>query len=940
MMSIFFLFALLAAANAFSLINETYVALNGEYLTNASVDFAQSSYAYAYSVFANVQFVFFLCVFAIFCFLLKPAAIFVYYQLYILYRIIRPCVPVKLYKVLTGTARKRGAMWTQGDSEPGVSGISQTIDPVASASTAMASIIDKNPDMVVESTPPKLVDATVIGDDIDCNQVRNTLFSGEIMSASMPYRRRRPPSDMMYRSNTSEYNTNAKIDSFTLSSSATPGFLVYEKSVSQMIAASPKFNYLRTLWTYFRFGVKIVVQPTVNPMASGVIAASVNSFPTFTTLNPAARDLWYRNLGAFPTVFMQCSANQHAEITIPDVVLDRWLNNEYIAGASPATLTSFTLGHFGVFVVCPYVTNTGGPTSLRYNVFLQLVDVHCKWPQAARYLTQGIIDFNTSVNVIDKMTNSSLSSDIRGGDGAVSASGFGFDLPSDTRQYQPMMRRVFQRMFPTRGKLDINRLTFNQSDGASYPFIGQDQMSIKWIMSRRNWIGNSTLSSTDVADNSLGTFRILTPPLSLAATTWALTSDVIQQLGIYSEFDEVVFTFIIPKVPYQNGKYLVTLTSGINPPASINSANLSMTSAPSMIIDLSAPDVAHEFRVPFTLLSEYYTNMGTANSMRHAVPRLAVYCVNPITTNIMAPSSITMAIWRHFENYRLIYPQNSVATQGGKECVSTGAKVNLENDSVYTRKIDDGISLKQFMTPSVIALCREMKLDTSIKSCSINMRYDALLRSLPFGGWYRFYNGSVRLGIQVIPYFEGGPTDRVDQVLLTFSRRNFTAEPTATAQTGSPFSKLINDLPVVSSTLSEITNFQSDIYNQTSTAYMPGYPQFPILLDTTSERMTFVELPLLGPNGYIDLFPQDTVNGAADLGGFTVAFDPIFKGAYVDGTILKVIFWVSAGDDLQAWGFNPMNDGTVPVVGTNPYETLGGVKTAVMPFVNSFQYTY
>lgn len=939
MMFSFVLFSLLAAANAFSLINDTYVVLHGDFVVNETLSAFNHVYRFILDTLVTAKFAFFLGVLVLVILAIRPLWIFVYYQFYILYRIFRPCVPIRFYKVLTGTAKKRGTMWTQGDIAPGTSGVSQTIDPVAPSSTAMPAVVDDNPDLVVESTPPVLVDATVIGDDIECNQVRNTLFSGEIMTATMPYRRRRPPSDMMYRSNSSEYNTNAKIGSFTLNATASPGLLIYEQSISSMIAASPKFNYLRTLWTYFRFGVKIVVQPTVNPMASGVIAASLNSFPNF-TLNTNARDIWYRNLGAFPTVFMQCSANQHAELVIPDVVLDRWLNNEYLGGTSPATLTSFTLGHFGVFVVCPYVSNTGGPTTLRYNVYLQLVDVHCKWPQAARYLTQGIIDFNTSVNVIDKMTNSSLSSDIRGGDGAVSASGFGFDLPSDTRQYQPMLRRVFQRMFPTRGKLDINRLTFNQSDGASYPFVGEDQMSLKWLMSRRNWIGNSTLASTDVADNLLGAFRILTPPVTGTASTWSLTQDVIQQLGIYSEFDEIVFTFIIPKVPYQNGKYLVTLTSGINPPAALNSANLSMTSAPSMVIDLSAPDVAHEFRVPFTLLSEFLPNMSSCTSVRHAIPRLAIYCINPISTNIMAPSSITMSTWRHFVNYRPIYPQNVVATQGDKQCVSTGAKVNLQNDPVYTRKTDDGLSLKQYMTPSVIALCREMKLDGGTKSTVINMRFDALIRSLPFGGWYRFYNGSVRLGIQVIPYFEGAPTDRVDQVLLTFSRRNFTSDVASLGQIGSPFAKLINDLPVVSAALNENLSFQSDTFNQTGGAFLPGYPQFPILLDLNSERMTFVELPLLGPNGYIDLFPQDTLNGTADRGGFSVCFDPIFKGAFVEGTIFKVIFWVSAGDDLQAWGFNPMMDGALATIGTCPYETLAGSIAPVIPFVNSNQYSY
>lgn len=936
-MIFYLLILILAEANAFSLLNDTYEQLHGDEVTGVALDF----FSRAIALLGNFKFYF--IIITLVSFYLATRLIFKVFftPFYMLYRILRPCCQIMRYHVLQGTAMSRNTMWAQGDeTTPGCEGISKSIDQACPSSTAMKTIIDGNPPLVSESKPPKLVDATVVGEDTDCNKARNTMFSGETITSVMSYRRRRPPSDMMYRANTSEYNTNAKVDSFIFSNAALVGYLVYESSISSLITASPKFNFLRTLWTYYRFGVKITIQPTVNPMASGVLAVSVSSYPNSVTLTPAARDTWFANLGAFNPVFIQCSANQHAEIVVPDVVLDRWLNNEYIGGSSVSTLTSFTLGRLGIFVVCPYSTNTGGPSSLRYNVHIQLVDVHCKWPQVARFLTQGIIDFNTSVNVIDKMTNSSLPVDISGGSGAISASGFGMDLPSDTRQYDYHVRRVFQKMYPTRGKMTVNRLTFNQSDSASYPFIGDDQMSLSWLMSKRNYWRDDKFTSSDVADSLIFSGRMISPQPTTIATINGI-QDVLMGMGLYCEFDAIVFTFIVPKVPYQNGKYLVTLVSGLaSIPSTINTSTFNMTSAPSLIIDLSAPDVAHEFRVPFTLLSEFFPAGFTQNHMRHAVPRIAMYCLNPISTNLMAPSSITCTTFQHFENFRTIYPSLNMSTQGG-DCVSTGARVAVPNDNVFTRKTDDAISIKQYMTPSVLALTREIKVDAANKECNISMTYSALIGSMPFGPWYRFYNGSLRLGVQVIPYFDGAPTDRVEQVLLTFGRRGFISSSTTPASvTTSPFSKLINDLPVVSGNLVELKNFQADITAVTGGAYVPGYPQFPILLDLIHERMTHVELPLLGPNGYIDMWPIDTVSKTADEYGFTMSIDPIFRGSFIDGIIFKVLLWVSAGDDLQAWGLNPMGSGTQAAIASVPKQTVAGSSIETMPWAGIPNYVY
>lgn len=915
----FFFVLLLAEANAFSFINDTYDAFSGEMIQNKTEQ-VFSFFSERISTFFTFKTFFFVVVSLLVFYFAYSLFKLVFWPIYWIFVFLFPKCLIRRYQVLVG-ASKRRTIFAQGEMEPGTSGVSKTIDTIPTNNDSMSSTVDPYSEMVKEITPQTTANASVVGDDVQCNGTRNTMFSGEVMRATLPYRRRRPPSDMIYKSNSSEYNTNALVDSFLINNSATPGLMVYNNSIANLIAASPKFNFIRTLWTYWRFGVKVTIQPTVNPMASGVFAASISSYPSFDPLTINARQVWYRNLGCFPTVYMQCSSNAHAELVIPDAVLDRWLNNEYISGASTITLQSMTLGHIGVFCICPYNTNTGGPSAIRYNVYVQLVDVHCKWPQVARFLTQGIIDINTSVNVIDKMRDSSLPVDMKGGEGAISASGFGFDYPSDTRQYQGMWRRVFQKMHATRGKLDVVRATFNQCDTAAFPFVGEDQMSIKWLMSRQNFVRAQVISTSNIPFDLIFSQRIIPDVLDVNNDTDSIQTGLFQ-LGQFMEFDEIVFTFYVPKVPFQNGKYLVTLTSGVNTPPQLTSAYLNMASAPSLVIDLSAPGAVHEFRVPFTLLSEFFPSGQSTVFQRHAIPRIAMYTINPITATLTAPSSVYFSMWRHFENYRIVQPTNNFVTQAG-DCTSTGCAVNIQPDSVFTRKIDDAISIKQLMEPFVFAAIYELKLD-STKDCSLTITTSALLRSLPFGQWYRFFNGSIRLGLHIIPYYEGAPTDRIDQILLTFSRRTV-------GGITSPFGKLLNDQPVVGAVVTQTQNFQSLTYASTTGNYFPGYPQFPVLLDTQHERMVFTEIPLVGPNGYVDLSPKDTTSQSADGLAITIAIDPIFKGSYVDGTILKTMLWVAAGDDLQAWGFNPMLSGSTSKVGGMPFETVGGTRVPVLP---------
>lgn len=919
-MFLYFFFPLLAAVNSFSLINDTYDVFAGEFVLNKTVD-AFEGVRVSVAPYLTFKFYFFLVVALLISSFLLHLFRLVYWPLYYCFVFCFPKCLIRRYQVLTGTAKRRNNIFAQGEVEPGGSGPSVSLEQAPAETGSMPSVVDPYSEIVVDSKPPSTADASVNGDDTECNGTRNTMFSGQVTRVTLPYRRRRPPSDMVYRSNSSEFNTNALVDSFVISNASVAGSVVYEKSVMELIALSPKFNYIRTLWTYFRFGIKITVQPTVNPMASGVFAASLSSYSAFLAPTISSRALWYVNLGCFPTVYMQCSSNEHAELVVPDVALDRWINNEYIGGASVTSLTTNSLGRLSVFCICPYSANSGGPSQIRYNIFVQLVDIHCKWPQMSRYTAQGIIDINTSVNVIDKMRDSSLPVDMRGGDGAISASGFGFDYPSDPRQYNGMLRRVFQKMHATRGKLDVSRTTFNQCDSSSFPFVGTDEMSIKWLMSRRSFVQTNTLNTANNPFDLITSFRI-TPDTVTSVVDTPSVQKTLFQLGNFVEFDELVFTFIVPKVPFQNGKYLVTVVSGLGTPPQITSTNVNLSSAPSLVIDLSAPGAMHEFRIPFTLLSEYFPSGAGLRYQRHAIPKLAIYTINPITATLTAPSSVTMSIWRHFENYRVIQPHNNMVTQGG-ECESTGAKINIAPDSVFTRKVDDGISLKQFMEPFVFAGIYELKLD-SLKDCSLTVSKSALIRSLPFGQWYRFWNGSLRLGVQVIPYFDGAPTDRIDQILITLSRRSIL--PVA-----SPFGKLLNDQPIVPAVQQQLVNFSAKTFSETGGNYFPGYPQFPILLDTTHERMVFLEVPLINPNGYVDLTPADIIGQGADGTNITICMDPIFKGSYVDGTILKTIFWIAAGDDLQGWGFNPMLDGTLAAVAGAAFETIAGVREPLLP---------
>lgn len=725
------------------------------------------------------------------------------------------------------------------------------------------------PDLIVENKPVANTSVAANPQDmIKCEEHRNTLFSGIMRPIRTWKQRKFPPYEMIYKQKGGEYNLMYNLGTFTWLTSQTPGSVLYSANVALMMVAHPRYKFLRTLWTYFRSGLRIVIAPTCNSAASGILIAGV-------TPSTEIAGVPWENIGLVPHDYLQASSNDHIEIEVPFPFIDHWLTSYNDSTSSIAALTPWT---FFVSVLSPLQVGVGSTTSLTYTVYIQLTDIHAKWPQAAGSVTQGLI--NITNTTISNLRDSTLPLHLTGDTTNVSVPAFGFDHPMHNSNPFRMMRRVFQGTHHSKGGLEGFSLNFNGSSMEPQLWKGEDEMSIPWIASRPNISYLFNLSTTNTSGSIITSWSV-GPQSTTVDDTKLLIIDAIINTAEAWECDYIVYRFYIPKTPYQNGKYLAIVTLGITPPATLTSTTLAMSVAPSLTIDLAAPDMIHELKVPWSIIREYMgTNPVTAVEST-TYPILSLYAMNPMTASLGAPTAINCYAGYHYENLRLLNPNNiNLVSQAEDniDCYTTSGKINIKPDSVLTATVDDFRSIKQaWLAPSRLYSATLPK-----GGAEFNFQWASIFTSntWPFAGLYRVFTGSVRFHITFSNW------TGTDFVVLQWDRMNRNA---GLAQPGmtSAFDSLFWNVSRVAPPFNAVPDAHT-YFNSLSTSFNTnGSTNFMMKVDST-EKELIVEVPIITPRGF--WYRGDNNSWGPSFTALAVGSAPL----------VNIQICVSAGDDLEA----------------------------------------
>lgn len=614
----------------------------------------------------------------------------------------------------------------------------------------------------VEEPEPSVVEATMTEDIapamnpqdmVSCKMNTNTIFSGPLAPVKTWFHRKFPPYEKTrYHLTGPEYEVQAQVDTFTWKTTDTTDTLIYNKSLASILVTHPRYKFLRSLWTQFRYGVRIIIAPTVNSMASGSLIGYLNTRGTTSTFPRI-------NFGFSPHGFIQPSSNQHLSFEIPEIGVDHWYN---IQGDTSSSIGQFCPWNLHFSVLSPLQIATGGPTQMTYTVYCQLINIRARWPQAISASTQGLFGGNTTIN-INKMENSALPMNMTGDTNTLSIPAFGMDYPSDTRQIPPMIMRTFQKLNHSKGTISATKVANNPNSLVESLWTGENETSLAFLYSRPRMVGDFKLNSTD-AQGSLITSLYLTPGLGTGSDVNEDPLGYMTNFSLSCEYDHVHVRFYIPKNPYFNGKVLATLTQCVTPPSTITGGGFNMSTAPSFIIDLSTPDLVHEWTIPWLTINEYMLAPPFNGIVSNFIyPQLALYTLNSVTPSANSPSSVKAYISYSFDNFRFLEPQClSIYTQGGERvalnqkvekkdmnsetvqmaCRTSAAKFNMEPDTVFTASNDEIIDLRQYWRIPHMLLSG--KLTTNSLSTAIRISYDAIFALFPMLKFYRFMSGSLR----------------------------------------------------------------------------------------------------------------------------------------------------------------------------------------------------
>lgn len=757
--------------------------------------------------------------------------------------------------------------------------------------------VEEPANTVVEAMPAEdIAPAMNPQDMVACNMNTNTIFSGPLKPVKTWFHRKFPPYEKTrYHLTGPEYEVHAQVDTFTWKTTDLTDAIIYNKSIGSILITHPRYKFLRSLWTQYRYGVRIIIAPTINSMASG----SLMGFLNCRGINPTTPRI---NFGYSPHGFIQPSSNEHLSFEIPEIGVEHWYT---VQNDTSSSIGQFCPWNLLFSVLSPLQIATGGPTSMQYTVYCQLINIRARWPQAISATTQGLFGNTTTIN-INKMEDSALPLNMTGDTNTLSLPAFGMDYPSDTRQYPPMIMRTFQKLNNSKGVISAHKVSNNPNAMVESLFTGENETSISFLYSRPRMITDFKLSSTDAQGSLITSFD-----LSLGSLTTDDTNEdplgVIGAFNLSHEYDNVHIRFYIPKNPYFNGKILVTISQAITLPAIITSGGFNMSTAPSFIIDLSTPDLVHEWTIPWLTLNEYMLASSFNGTNNFVYPKIGMYTLNPVTPSANSPSSVKGFVSLSYDNFRLLEPEClSIYTQAGtrkqKEettretiqmaCRTNSAKLNLPPDIVFTATNDEIIDMRQYWRIPHMFVAGN--LTNASLSTAITVSHDAIFSLFPLLKYYRFMAGSIRY---VLTFSNWGNVE-----FMTIEVAKMTKLPLAT--------------PSQETTLcSRFYGMQSDavnlnfgvINNYTDASQLDGlYPSAMAITSAgvqsnqvqvhKSNPQVVIDVPIVTPSGF-------AINGGPYQLGHTLQISPTPFPA--TGTTMPTCsIAIAVGDDFTAHGLS------------------------------------
>lgn len=760
-----------------------------------------------------------------------------------------------------------------------------TAEPVEQASAPPPRIItpmEKTEVVETDVVAPTSISAPA-GDMVLCSNVRNSLFSGPMRKVETWKARRFPAYETLkYKINSGEYNLFAQVGQFTWNATTTTiGTSLYSTPVRTLVLAHPRFKFLRSLWTFYRFGVRIVIQPTPNSQANGAIICSLN--PGQGIPNNALSCF-----GVVPHGFMQASSNDHLMFELPEVGVSHWYNFLY---DSATNMHEFAPWYLNVNLFQPLLTPTGTSTSLSFTIHMQLTNIHAKWPQAIGLSTQGLFSSVTNNITIERMKDSTLPLNMVGDTNTVSIPAFGFDKPTDNRNPSWMMRRTYQSHHLSKGPISAYTLNFTGKAIEPALWKGQDEMSIGFLLSRPQYLGFMTVSATSASASLMGTITLGPQSFSTATSNFNFLS-MLSSTSFGLEFEEMVVRFYIPKTPYLSGKLVFVVTAGLTPPATLTTGNFNMLTAPTFVIDLSSTEYVHEFKIPWCIYSEYMVTNGYSGISDVIYPIGSVYVMSPVTTTTNSTTNITVGYGIHYVGARFVNPaccNYSIQGDDGKDkkCVTNAGSISIPSDKVFSSTLDELRSIKQFwLTPQFFS-----SGTIPVGGCEINFSWLDVLRSFPYVNLYQIAQGSVRFHLHFVNFAN------VDHVCLFFDKANRNA---SLAQSGTSV-KIFNPL------LNNVAPYNANTFAPVSTAFISGtvtglksngtYP-FNVRVSPDEKHVT-IDWPITTHRGFVCMEELTSNANHYTAWGGSFLVHPVYIDTTVTTSNFRMIIEVSVGDDFQ-----------------------------------------
>lgn len=513
-------------------------------------------------------------------------------------------------------------------------------------------------------------------------------------------------------------------------------------AMNSLFGKSPRVLKLFTRFVQTRFDCKVSIVPRVAQGTIGTWIVSMEECPQ--TLRTATT-----NIDSVPFMSRSALINIGSPTTIvfdvPFPFNTTWIDGGYMADRGNA-LT------FNPLIL---ITNaTGAPTTITFDIFLQLTRVYARIPMAQQVSAQGLFNMNT-INISD-LRDSTLPLNILGDEMSNTFPALGFDYPGDTRQVTTMRQTPFQKCANTRGVLDVTRMTFNARDMPAAPItFAVDEMDINYIMSIPFKCLDSVVSTTSASGVFITSFPIIP---SIGETNRAWRNGTLQWYIMCSSYhftaDYIKIKIIKPAGPFMTGKLLVVYNpsnyaqgAAFTWPSNMKTTTTwDVSGFPGAIVDFSCPECEFELKFPFCpamemgispmMLNQYYGALGYG-VISNNLGSIAIYCLQAPSVNVNIPVNTYFKAYQSFEGYRpynpICCPYNTLSPQGAELMLNVKSlPPDLDND--------DAISIKQYcMQPWPFAT-----YEILANGASIPFYCTTAINAIPPLRWYNRFIGSLR----------------------------------------------------------------------------------------------------------------------------------------------------------------------------------------------------